>query len=128
MQTIWPKTSRIGAELDSNCHSPTTSDMTLLTNNSMNCSKPLTYSSATIRQGIGTSLTASSPDHCQIVGNADVSLTSPEKLQYSKSPTGSIKSLKDSVNTDKKSKTTRNKEGKFFEAFLYIKCCSYVYF
>lgn len=72
--------------------------------------KPQGYSTATIRQGIGTSLTPNSPDICQIVGNADVSLSSPEKLQYSKSPTGSIKSLKDSANSDKKAKS-RNKEG-----------------
>ncbi|KAH8300935.1 hypothetical protein KR044_005185, partial [Drosophila immigrans] len=72
--------------------------------------KPQSYSTATIRQGIGTSLTPNSPDICQIVGNADVSLSSPEKLQYSKSPTGSIKSLKDSANSDKKAKS-RNKEG-----------------
>ncbi|XP_030245721.1 uncharacterized protein LOC115564963 isoform X3 [Drosophila navojoa] len=71
--------------------------------------KPQTYSSATIRQGIGTSLTPNSPDICQIVGNADVSISSPEKLQYTKSPTGSIKSLKDSANCDKKPHS-RNKE------------------
>ncbi|XP_037937369.1 uncharacterized protein LOC119670974 isoform X2 [Teleopsis dalmanni] len=106
-KTIWPKTSRIG--MHSNDHSPSTSDVTLLTSNS-NSIKPQTYSSATIRQGIGTSLTPTSPDRCQIVGSADVALTSPEKLQFSKSPTGSIKSLKDSANSDKKAKT-RNKEG-----------------
>ncbi|KAH8287520.1 hypothetical protein KR054_009442 [Drosophila jambulina] len=77
--------------------------------------KPHTYSTSTIRQGIGTSLTPNSPDICQIVGTsaADIrtSISSPEKLQqYSKSPTGSIKSLKDSANSDKKAKS-RNKEG-----------------
>ncbi|XP_044317047.1 uncharacterized protein LOC108045221 isoform X2 [Drosophila rhopaloa] len=72
--------------------------------------KPQTYSTATIRQGIGTSLTPNSPDICQIVGTADISISSPEKLQFSKSPTGSIKSLKDSANSDKKAKS-RNKEG-----------------
>ncbi|XP_023166625.1 uncharacterized protein LOC111596583 isoform X2 [Drosophila hydei] len=72
--------------------------------------KPQTYSSATIRQGIGTSLTHNSPDICQIVGNADVSISSPEKLQYTKSPTGSIKSIKDAANSDKKTHS-RNKEG-----------------
>ncbi|XP_017852985.1 uncharacterized protein LOC108606942 isoform X2 [Drosophila busckii] len=72
--------------------------------------KPQAYSTATIRQGIGTSLTPNSPDICQIVGNADVSISSPDKLQYTKSPTGSIKSLKDATNSDKKAKT-RNKEG-----------------
>ncbi|XP_044317050.1 uncharacterized protein LOC108045221 isoform X5 [Drosophila rhopaloa] len=71
--------------------------------------KPQTYSTATIRQGIGTSLTPNSPDICQIVGTADISISSPEKLQFSKSPTGSIKSLKDSANSDKKAKS-RNKE------------------
>ncbi|XP_030380781.1 uncharacterized protein LOC115628723 isoform X2 [Scaptodrosophila lebanonensis] len=81
-------------------------------NNSDNNSnpKPQSYSTATIRQGIGTSLTPNSPDICQIVGTADVSLTSPEKLQYAKSPSGSIKSLKDSSLSDKKAKS-RNKEG-----------------
>ncbi|XP_034650385.1 uncharacterized protein LOC117889922 isoform X6 [Drosophila subobscura] len=73
--------------------------------------KPQTYSSATIRQGIGTSLTPNSPDICQIVGTADITISgSPEKLQFTKSPTGSIKSLKDSANSDKKAKS-RNKEG-----------------
>nr|XP_017036529.2 uncharacterized protein LOC108084703 isoform X1 [Drosophila kikkawai] len=76
--------------------------------------KPHSYSTSTIRQGIGTSLTPNSPDICQIVGTsaADIrtSISSPEKLQYSKSPTGSIKSLKDSANSDKKAKS-RNKEG-----------------
>ncbi|KAH8392981.1 hypothetical protein KR200_007209 [Drosophila serrata] len=77
--------------------------------------KPHTYSTSTIRQGIGTSLTPNSPDICQIVGTsaADIrtSISSPEKLQqYTKSPTGSIKSLKDSANSDKKAKS-RNKEG-----------------
>ncbi|XP_034650412.1 uncharacterized protein LOC117889922 isoform X9 [Drosophila subobscura] len=72
--------------------------------------KPQTYSSATIRQGIGTSLTPNSPDICQIVGTADITISgSPEKLQFTKSPTGSIKSLKDSANSDKKAKS-RNKE------------------
>lgn len=77
----------------------------------MNKSKPQTYSTATIRQGIGTSLTPNSPDICQIVGTTDISISSPEKLQFTKSPTGSIKSLKDSANSDKKAKS-RNKEGK----------------
>ncbi|XP_033241514.1 uncharacterized protein X11L isoform X5 [Drosophila pseudoobscura] len=73
--------------------------------------KPQTYSTATIRQGIGTSLTPNSPDICQIVGTADITISgSPEKLQFTKSPTGSIKSLKDSANSDKKAKS-RNKEG-----------------
>ncbi|XP_037812950.1 uncharacterized protein LOC119604434 isoform X1 [Lucilia sericata] len=104
-KTIWPKTSRIGSGLNSSDHSPTSSD---ITNNLHH--KPQPFSSATIRQGIGTSLTPNSPDHCQIVGGSDVAVTSPEKLQYTKSPTGSIKSLKDSANSDKKAKT-RNKEG-----------------
>ncbi|XP_044249371.2 uncharacterized protein X11L isoform X1 [Drosophila takahashii] len=78
--------------------------------NPMGNAKPQTYSTATIRQGIGTSLTPNSPDICQIVGTADISISSPEKLQFSKSPTGSIKSLKDSANSDKKAKS-RNKEG-----------------
>ena len=72
--------------------------------------KPQQFSSATIRQGIGTSLTPNSPDRCQIVGSSDIAITSPEKLQYTKSPSGSIKSLKDSANSDKKAKS-RNKEG-----------------
>ncbi|XP_034478427.1 uncharacterized protein LOC117784718 isoform X2 [Drosophila innubila] len=73
-------------------------------------SKAQGYSTATIRQGIGTSLTPNSPDICQIVDDMNVTLSSPEKLQYSKSPTGSIKSFKDSANIDKKAKS-RNKEG-----------------
>ncbi|XP_018796754.1 PREDICTED: amyloid beta A4 precursor protein-binding family A member 1 isoform X3 [Bactrocera latifrons] len=107
-KTIWPKTSRIGGGTDSNDQSPSTSDITMLTTNSVSI-KPQAFSSATIRQGIGTALTPSSPEQCQIVGSADVTITSPEKLQYTKSPTGSIKSLKDSANSDKKAKT-RNKE------------------
>lgn len=87
----------------------------MLTTNSVSI-KPQAFSSATIRQGIGTALTSSSPEQCQIVSSADVTLTSPEKLQYTKSPTGSIKSLKDSTNSDKKAKT-RNKEGKLSEQF-----------
>ncbi|XP_055370732.1 uncharacterized protein LOC129605171 isoform X2 [Condylostylus longicornis] len=72
--------------------------------------KPQTFSSATIRQGIGTALTPTSPEHCHIVGSSDITLTSPEKLQFTKpSPTSSIKSKKDSLNGDKKSKS-RNKE------------------
>ncbi|KAH8354799.1 hypothetical protein KR084_008107 [Drosophila pseudotakahashii] len=78
--------------------------------NPMANAKPQSYSTATIRQGIGTSLTPNSPDICQIVGTTDISISSPEKLQFSKSPTGSIKSLKDSANSDKKAKS-RNKEG-----------------
>ncbi|KAH8336198.1 hypothetical protein KR074_010188 [Drosophila pseudoananassae] len=82
-------------------------------------SKPPAYSTSTIRQGIGTSLTPNSPDICQIVGTADISLGSPEKLQYTKSPTGSIKSLKDSANSDKKAKS-RNKEGRLWEPKVLI--------
>ncbi|XP_017485465.1 PREDICTED: uncharacterized protein LOC108374026 isoform X1 [Rhagoletis zephyria] len=115
-KTIWPKTSRIGAGTDSNDQSPSTSDITMLTTNSVSI-KPPAFSSATIRQGIGTALTPSSPEQCQIVSNADVTLSSPEKLQYTKSPTGSIKSLKDSANSDKKAKT-RNKEGLLDPAVL----------
>ncbi|XP_055911592.1 uncharacterized protein LOC129945737 isoform X1 [Eupeodes corollae] len=96
-------------------HSPTTSDITML-NNSTSV-KPQTFSSATIRQGIGTALTPTSPEHCQIIGTGEVTITSPEKLQYSKSPTGSIKSLKDSTNSDKKAKT-RNKEALLDPAVL----------
>ncbi|KAM7348276.1 X11L isoform 2-T6 [Cochliomyia hominivorax] len=103
-KTIWPKTSRIGSGLNSTDHSPASSNIT-----SNLHIKPQPFSSATIRQGIGTSLTPNSPDHCQIVGGSDVAVTSPEKLQYTKSPTGSIKSLKDSANSDKKAKS-RNKE------------------
>ncbi|KAL9880719.1 X11L isoform 2-T3 [Glossina fuscipes fuscipes] len=108
-KNLWPKTSRLNSTLNSNEQSPSTSDVTMLTSNSLSL-KPQSFSSATIRQGIGTSLTPNTPDHYQVVGNADVTLTSPEKLQYTKSPTGSIKSLKDSSNHDTKSKT-RNKEG-----------------
>lgn len=115
-KTIWPKTSRIAGGTDSNDQSPSTSDITMLTTNSVSI-KPQAFSSATIRQGIGTALTPSSPEQCQIVGSADVTLTSPEKLQFSKSPTGSIKSLKDSANSDKKAKT-RNKEGLLDPAVL----------
>ncbi|XP_067641979.1 uncharacterized protein X11L [Eurosta solidaginis] len=116
-KTIWPKTSRIcGGGTDSNDQSPSTSDITMLTTNTVSI-KPQAFSSATIRQGIGTALTPSSPEQCQIVGTADVTLTSPEKLQYAKSPTGSIKSLKDSANSDKKAKT-RNKEGLLDPAVL----------
>lgn len=104
---LWSKTSPT--------HSPTTSDITML-NNSTSI-KPQTFSSATIRQGIGTALTPTSPERCQIIGTGDVTITSPEKLQYSKSPTGSIKSLKDSTNSDKKAKT-RNKEALLDPAVL----------
>lgn len=78
--------------------------------------KQKSFSSATIRQGIGTSLTPTSPDsHSQHVHSCDEedmdsAAPSPTKLEYSKSPSGSIKSLKNSTHT-KKSKT-RNKEGK----------------
>lgn len=82
----------------------------IISDNNNSNPKLQTYSSATIRQGIGTSLTPNSPDICQIVGNADVSISSPEKLQYTKSPTGSIKSLKETANSDKKTHS-RNKEG-----------------
>ncbi|XP_054731399.1 amyloid-beta A4 precursor protein-binding family A member 1 isoform X1 [Anastrepha obliqua] len=115
-KAIWPKTSRIGGGTDSNDQSPSTSDITMLTTNSVSI-KPQAFSSATIRQGIGTALTPSSPEQCQIVGNADITLTSPEKLQYTKSPTGSMKSLKDSANSDKKAKA-RNKEGLLDPAVL----------
>lgn len=104
-QTIWPKTSRIGSDLNSSDHSPTTSDIAKALH-----VKPQ-FSSATIRQGIGTSLTPNSPERCQMVGGTEIPMTTPEKITYTKSPTGSIKSLKDSANSDKKAKS-RNKEGK----------------
>ncbi|XP_020712809.1 uncharacterized protein LOC101453910 isoform X3 [Ceratitis capitata] len=115
-KTIWSKPTRTGAGTDSNDQSPSTSDITMLTTNSVSI-KAQAFSSATIRQGIGTALTPSSPEQTQIVGSADVTLSSPEKLQYTKSPTGSIKSLKDSANSDKKAKT-RNKEGLLDPAVL----------
>ncbi|XP_075155803.1 X11L isoform X2 [Haematobia irritans] len=102
-KTIWPKTSRIGSGLNSSDHSPTTSDIAKALH-----VKPQ-FSSATIRQGIGTSLTPNSPEHCQMVGGTEIPMTTPEKITYTKSPTGSIKSLKDSANSDKKAKS-RNKE------------------
>lgn len=77
--------------------------------------KQKSFSSATIRQGIGTSLTPTSPDsrsqhvHSCDEEDIDSGAPSPTKLEYSKSPSGSIKSLKNSNHT-KKSKT-RNKEG-----------------
>ncbi|XP_043949567.1 uncharacterized protein LOC108023542 isoform X2 [Drosophila biarmipes] len=107
-QTLADSNANEGTEIASNGHLNGMAD-----NNNpipMANAKPPTYSTATIRQGIGTSLTPNSPDICQIVGTADISLSSPEKLQFSKSPTGSIKSLKDSANSDKKAKS-RNKEG-----------------
>ncbi|XP_043949568.1 uncharacterized protein LOC108023542 isoform X3 [Drosophila biarmipes] len=106
-QTLADSNANEGTEIASNGHLNGMAD-----NNNpipMANAKPPTYSTATIRQGIGTSLTPNSPDICQIVGTADISLSSPEKLQFSKSPTGSIKSLKDSANSDKKAKS-RNKE------------------
>uniref|UniRef100_A0A1I8Q6G7 Protein lin-10 n=1 Tax=Stomoxys calcitrans TaxID=35570 RepID=A0A1I8Q6G7_STOCA len=103
-KTIWPKTSRIGSGLNSSDHSPTTSDIAKALH-----VKPQ-FSSATIRQGIGTALTPNSPEHCQMVGGTEIPMTTPEKITYTKSPTGSIKSLKDSANSDKKAKS-RNKEG-----------------
>ncbi|XP_073829981.1 X11L isoform X2 [Musca autumnalis] len=102
-KTIWPKTSCIGSAINSSDHSPTTSDIAKTLH-----VKPQ-FSSATIRQGIGTSLTTNSPEHCQMVGGTEIPMTTPEKITYTKSPTGSIKSLKDSANSDKKAKS-RNKE------------------
>ncbi|KAM8718898.1 hypothetical protein ACLKA7_011578 [Drosophila subpalustris] len=95
---------------DSNANGLANNNVNNVNGSDNNSNKPQGYSTATIRQGIGTSLAPNSPDICQIVGNMDASLSSPEKLKYSKSPTGSIKSLKDSANSDKKAKS-RNKEG-----------------
>ncbi|XP_023035358.1 uncharacterized protein LOC6648542 isoform X1 [Drosophila willistoni] len=79
-------------------------------NNSHKNSKTI-YSPATLRQGIGTTLTPNSPDVCKVeVSVTTGQLGSPDNLQFTKSPTGSIKSLKDSANSDRKAKT-RNKEG-----------------
>ncbi|KMZ10348.1 uncharacterized protein LOC6726282 isoform X2 [Drosophila simulans] len=107
-QTLADNNANEGTDIASNGHLNGTSDNN--NPNPMNTTKPQTYSTATIRQGIGTSLTPNSPDICQIVGTTDISISSPEKLQFTKSPTGSIKSLKDSANSDKKAKS-RNKEG-----------------
>ncbi|XP_061387927.1 uncharacterized protein LOC133322993 [Musca vetustissima] len=113
-KTIWPKTSRIGSAINSSGdHSPTTSDIAKTLH-----VKPQ-FSSATIRQGIGTSLTPNSPEHCQMVGGNEIPMTTPEKITYTKSPTGSIKSLKDSANSDKKAKS-RNKEGCFLDPAVLI--------
>ncbi|XP_058975067.1 uncharacterized protein DDB_G0283357 isoform X1 [Musca domestica] len=112
-KTIWPKTSRIGSTINSSDHSPTTSDIAKTLH-----VKPQ-FSSATIRQGIGTSLTPNSPEHCQMVGGTEIPMTTPEKITYTKSPTGSIKSLKDSANSDKKAKS-RNKEGCFLDPAVLI--------
>ncbi|XP_036676326.2 uncharacterized protein X11L isoform X2 [Drosophila suzukii] len=107
-QTLADSNANEGTEIASNGHLNGMADNN--NPNPMPNIKPQTYSTATIRQGIGTSLTPNSPDICQIVGTTDISISSPEKLQFSKSPTGSIKSLKDSANSDKKAKS-RNKEG-----------------
>ncbi|XP_073829974.1 X11L isoform X1 [Musca autumnalis] len=112
-KTIWPKTSCIGSAINSSDHSPTTSDIAKTLH-----VKPQ-FSSATIRQGIGTSLTTNSPEHCQMVGGTEIPMTTPEKITYTKSPTGSIKSLKDSANSDKKAKS-RNKEGCFLDPAVLI--------
>jgi len=109
LQTLADSNANEGTEIASNGHLNGMADNN--NPNPMPNTKPQTYSTATIRQGIGTSLTPNSPDICQIVGTTDISISSPEKLQFSKSPTGSIKSLKDSANSDKKAKS-RNKEGK----------------
>ncbi|KAH8408905.1 hypothetical protein KR009_003633 [Drosophila setifemur] len=109
-QALADSNANEGTEIASNGHLNGAADNNNPKPNPHSNSKPQTYSTATIRQGIGTSLTPNSPDICQIVGTADISISSPEKLQYSKSPTGSIKSLKDSANSDKKAKS-RNKEG-----------------
>ncbi|XP_017067406.1 uncharacterized protein LOC108105377 isoform X5 [Drosophila eugracilis] len=106
-QSLADSNANEGTEIASNGHMNGMADNN--NPNPMPNIKPQTYSTATIRQGIGTSLTPNSPDICQIVGTADISISSPEKLQFSKSPTGSIKSLKDSANSDKKAKS-RNKE------------------
>ncbi|XP_036676328.2 uncharacterized protein X11L isoform X3 [Drosophila suzukii] len=106
-QTLADSNANEGTEIASNGHLNGMADNN--NPNPMPNIKPQTYSTATIRQGIGTSLTPNSPDICQIVGTTDISISSPEKLQFSKSPTGSIKSLKDSANSDKKAKS-RNKE------------------
>lgn len=85
--------------------------------------KPQTFSSATIRQGIGTCLTPVSPERCEIIQSDNCSITSPKQLQYQKSPNGSLKSKKDcSIGSADNKK--RNREGKFFKTFLLSK---YIY-
>lgn len=81
--------------------------------------KQKSFSSATIRQGIGTSLTPTSPDsRSQHVQSGDEEedmesvAASPNKFEYTKSPSGSIKSLKNSTSSNDKKSKTRNKEGK----------------
>ncbi|KAL5278025.1 APBA1 family protein [Megaselia abdita] len=72
--------------------------------------KPQTFSSATIRQGIGTCLTPVSPERCEIIRSDNCSITSPKQLQYQKSPNGSLKSKKDcSIESGDNKK--RNREG-----------------
>lgn len=74
--------------------------------------KSQTFSSATVRQGIGTSLT-SPAERGKVLNIDEVAASSPENLQYTKSPTGSIKSKTNAdidPGSDKKSKS-RNKEG-----------------
>lgn len=78
--------------------------------------KPQTFSSATIRQGIGTCLTPGSPERCQII-REECSLTSPKQLQYQKSPNGSLKSKKD-CSTGSGDNKKRNREGWWF--FIYF--------
>lgn len=64
------------------------------------------FSTATLRQGIGTSLTSTSPMPNHQDGMEDSNLTSPNKTIPQKSPSGSTHST---VDSSKKAK--RNKEG-----------------
>lgn len=81
--------------------------------------KSQTFSSATVRQGIGTSLT-SPAERGKVLNIDEVAASSPENLQYTKSPTGSIKSKTNAdidPGSDKKSKS-RNKEALLDPAVL----------